>query len=360
MPKSRKKLRSRCPVGFEAVNIDDSGECPALEDVLSDNDNDNDKSSLWLIKVPYDFDLSSLSGRNIVLNGSQDLLPSGAQNTNKRYEVQSRTDCGAELSSFTVLLPSVEKQSLCAAGSVSGQMSVIQSVSVPPATLPESSLSVQRQPPSQVIKKWKPFGYRNPWRKINHVAEEVLSNLSEQIEDPKDRSRKRTVDRQMENLEESRNSNASGLIKRDSQKKKKDKAKSEVDLTRVKTEPDTNASSESAASYGEESSHSSRKRKAEMNKNEQIEEDLALTTSKKKKKLKPISLDVIVKQVPAMPSENSPRHSGRRQKDEADLGESSSLKQKKNISEKKFDLARVKTEPKESQKNKKHSKTKTC
>ena len=45
------------------------------------------------------------------------------------------------------------------AGSVSGQMSVIRSVCVPPATLPESSLSVQRQPPSQFIKKWKPFGY---------------------------------------------------------------------------------------------------------------------------------------------------------------------------------------------------------
>lgn len=42
--------RSRCPVGFEAVNIDDSRECPVLEDVLSNNDD----SSLWLIKVPYD------------------------------------------------------------------------------------------------------------------------------------------------------------------------------------------------------------------------------------------------------------------------------------------------------------------
>ena len=41
---------SRCPVGFEAVNIDDSRECPVLEDVLSNNDD----SSLWLIKVPYD------------------------------------------------------------------------------------------------------------------------------------------------------------------------------------------------------------------------------------------------------------------------------------------------------------------
>ena len=189
----------------------------------------------------------------------------------------------------------------------------------------------------------------------------MSSNLSEQIPDPKDRSRKGTIERQMENLEESRNSNASGLIKRDSQKKKKkDKVKHKVDLALVKTEPHTSASSESAASYGEESSHSSRKRKAEMNKNERIEEDLALKTSKKKKKLISISLDMTVKQDPVIPSENSPRHSGGRQKDDADLGESSSLKQKKSISEKEFDLARVKTEPKESHKKKKHSKTKTC
>ena len=189
----------------------------------------------------------------------------------------------------------------------------------------------------------------------------MSSNLFEQIEDPRDRSRKRPKERQIENLEESRNSDASGLIKLDSpKKKKKDKAKHEVDLTRVKTEPYISGSSESATSYGEESSHSSRKRKAEKNKNEQIEEDLALATNKKKKKLKSLSLDMTEKQDPAIPSENSPRHSVGRQIDDADLGESSSLKQKKSISEKEFDLARVKTEPKESHKKKKHSKTKTC
>jgi len=355
MPSSRKELRSRCPVGFEAVNIADSRECPVLEDVLSNNDD----SSLWLIKVPYDFDLSSLSGHNVVLNGSQD-LPSDAQNTDKRYEVQSRTNCGAELSSFTVLLPSSKKKSLCAAGSVSGQMSVIRSVSVPPATLPESSLSVQRQPPSQFIKKWKPFGYRQPRRKFQHTAEEMSSNLSEQIEHPKDGSRKHAKERQRENLDVSMNCNARVLSKRDSPKKKKDKAKHEVDLSQVKTEPDTNTSSKSEARNGGERSHSPRKRKAEMNENEKREENIALITSKKQKKLKSASMDMIVTQEPVVPGENSSRHSRKRQNDDADSGESSSSKQKKIMSEKDFDLTRVKTEPKDSQKRKKHSKTKTC
>lgn len=174
-----------------------------------------------------------------------------------------------------------------------------------------------------------------------------------------DGSRKHTKERPTVNLEESMNSNASGLSKRESpKKKKKDEAKHEVDLMRVKIEPVANASSEIAARNGEESSHSPRKRKAEMNKNEQSQEDLVLTTSKKKK-LKSVNMATIVKQEPAMLGENSPRHSRKRQKDGADLGESSSLKQKKIISEKEFDLARVKTEPKESHKKKKHSKTKT-
>ena len=184
--------------------------------------------------------------------------------------------------------------------------------------------------------------------------------LSEQIGHPKGGSRKQTEERQRENLEESMSSNASGLSQRDSpKKKKKDKAKHEVDLGRVKTEPDANASSESAARNGEECSDSPRKRKAEMNKNEQMEEDLALSTSRKKKKVKSVSSDMIVKQEPAMPSENSPRRSGKREKDGADLGESSSLKQKTISSDNEFDLARVKTEPKESHKKKKHSKSKT-
>lgn len=72
----------------------------------------------------------------------------------------------------------------------------------------------------------------------------------------------------MENLEEFRNSNVSGLIKCDFQKKKKDKVKFEVDLMWVKIEFDINVSFESVVSYGEESLYFLRKRKVEMNKNE--------------------------------------------------------------------------------------------
>ena len=42
--------RTQCPVGHEPVDLTDSVDCPAVEDVLSENDS----SSLWLIKLPHD------------------------------------------------------------------------------------------------------------------------------------------------------------------------------------------------------------------------------------------------------------------------------------------------------------------
>ena len=42
--------RSKCPVGYEPVKMEDSVNCPVVEDVLSDGDS----STLWLIKVPHD------------------------------------------------------------------------------------------------------------------------------------------------------------------------------------------------------------------------------------------------------------------------------------------------------------------
>ena len=138
----------------------------------------------------------------------------------------------------------------------------------------------------------------------------MSSNFSEKIEPPKDGSRKHGKERQTEDLEESINSNASRLSKPDSpKKKKKDKAKHEVDLTWVKAEPATNAGSESGARNREERLDSPRKRNSGMNDNEQRKEDLALSTSKKKKKVESLSMDMIVKQEPAIPGENSSRHS---------------------------------------------------
>ncbi|KAL9960384.1 hypothetical protein ACROYT_G033835 [Oculina patagonica] len=363
---SKKKLRSRCPVGFEAVSFkEDSQECPTVEDVLSD-----DNSSLWLIKVPHDFDVSSLSGQKVVMNGTQDLRPTGAQENGKRYEIQSKTDCSAELSSFTVLLPSLQQKSLCAAGSFSGQMSVIRSVPVPPPTLPETSPSVQRQPPSEVIRKWKPFGYKKPGRKSKREANKTRDDLSvkekktkEPNESPKNGSRKHSKERKATDLEETMNSNASPKKKGDSpkRKKKKDEAKHEVDLTRVKIEPDADGNSHITSRNGEQSSHSPRKRKAEKNESQQSNADLTLTTSKKKKKLNNSdSVDTVVKQEPVTPDKNSSRDSKRHQNAVADKGEPIPVKQKKIISKEDSDLLRVKIEPIESHKKKKHSKTKTC
>ena len=42
--------RTQCPVGHKPVDLSDSVDCPAVEDVLSENNS----SSLWLIKLPHD------------------------------------------------------------------------------------------------------------------------------------------------------------------------------------------------------------------------------------------------------------------------------------------------------------------
>ena len=55
------------------------------------------------------------------------------------------------------------------ASAISGQMSVIRTVSVPPPTLPDTCVSqaVQRQSHSEYVKKWKPFGYSKSFFVIN-------------------------------------------------------------------------------------------------------------------------------------------------------------------------------------------------
>ncbi|KAK2550900.1 hypothetical protein P5673_028270, partial [Acropora cervicornis] len=105
MPSSKRDLRSECPVGFEPVNFNDLDDCPAVED---------DGSSLWLIKVPHDFDVSTLSGQEVILNGSCNLPASciSTKNQDKKYEVHSKANGAAELPSYSVLLPSPRKKTL--------------------------------------------------------------------------------------------------------------------------------------------------------------------------------------------------------------------------------------------------------
>lgn len=128
-----------------------------------------------------------------------------------------------------------------------------------------------------------------------------------------------------------------------SPKKKKDKDTHEVDLSRVKIEPGADVVENFAVIDGE---HSQRKRKTEMFETQQNGEDPMLTPSKKKKKRKSVST---VNQESVMLDRKSPHY-------ETHQGGATGLSDMNSVN---FDLTRVKTEPKESSKKKKHSKTKT-
>lgn len=327
-------MRSQCPVGYEAVDLSGSVDCPVVEDVLSESDS----SSLWLIKIPHDFDVSSLSGQNVILNGSQDLLSiNNNKNKDKRYEIQSKAAETAELSSFSVLLPSSQKKSLRVVSSIHGQMRVIQSVSVPPPTLPDSSdsLTAQRQSHSKNIKKWKPFGHREPQKLKEKKTKE-----------PKERTKETAGEGRKKNKEQkTANSEGFSLVereekeksKRDSpKKKKKDKERHEFDLSRVKSEPELNGTRND-----NQNSQSVRKRKGnDTDKFEDGERENGLTpTKQRKKENKTKNVDtVMVKQ------EGDSDDAGRRFVSEVGGG---------------FDLARVKSEPRETPKKaKKHKKHK--
>lgn len=204
----------------------------------------------------------------------------------------------------------------------------------------------------------------------NHKPNEVEvdapvkeKKTKEPKESLKDGSRKQAKERKGTDLEDSMNSEAKGRKGETPKKKKTDKATHEVDLTRVKIEPDEVGSSQMTERNRDHSLDTPRKRKAELSESQQSSEDLALTTSKKKKKSsKSECVVTIVKHEPVTPVKNLSRHA-KHQDADTDEGGLISLKQKKINSEKEkdFDLARVKTEPKEShKKKKKHSKRKTC
>lgn len=57
----------------------------------------------------------------------------------------------------------MSKLFLFVASTISGQISVVQSLTVPPPVLPEDTsnlTALRRQMHSKYIKKWEPFGYR--------------------------------------------------------------------------------------------------------------------------------------------------------------------------------------------------------
>lgn len=276
MPSSQKDLRSQCPVGFEAVNLDDSNKCPALEDVLSDHDH----SSLWLMRVPYDFNLESLTGQTVILNGSQALSPDITQGREKRYEMHSRAGSTAELSSFTVLLPSSKQKSFCSAGTFSGQMSVIQSVVVPLSTNQEVVGSPKKSSPKKTKRTSSnaaddvvssSSAKKKTNRERNEITEEIVLESPKHIKDKREAVKAET-------LHEDSDKNK----KYDSPSKKKNKDGHKVVLTQFRFEP----KAEKIANGEQYSVQSPRKRKTEVLEEQGKSEDSLLRSNKKKRKHK--------------------------------------------------------------------------
>lgn len=365
MPSSKKDLRFQCPVGFEAVNLDDTNNCPLLEDVVTDHDN----SSLWLMKVPYDFNLESLTGQTVILNGSQHLSLDVTQGREKkRYEMHSRAGSTAELSSLTVLLPSSKRKSFCSAGTFSGQMSVIQSVVVPPSTKQEVPESSRQSSPKKakrtsslveddMVSSSSTKKKKN--KEQNHITEESF------LESPKHKKDKRKTD-----VAETPNEASDKYQKRDSPKKIKEKERHKVDLTQSRFEPKTERtaigeqcliqspkkrkrevvekqgnSEDSPFTLNEKSL---RKRKTDVVEIQGSNEESPLMSSKKKKKRKSSDTG---SPVSALLEETIPR--SKSDKDSClEVKNMDSIKRKK-------DKSGHESEPEKSRKKKKHSKMKT-
>ena len=125
-------------------------------------------------------------------------------------------------------------------------------------------------------------------------------------------------------------------------KKKKDRERDKFDVTRVKSEPEISPQSEITTTNGEQGSHSGRKRKIEMNVHGEREDNRdvnKLESSKQRKESKSKNMDIVkVKQELA---------------DDAEIGGENSVSELHDD----FDLARVKSEPRETPKKaKKHRK----
>ncbi|XP_068714272.1 nucleolar protein 58-like [Montipora foliosa] len=349
MPSSKRALRTECPVGFEPVIFNDSGDYPVVED--------DNNSSLWLIKVPLDFDVSSLSGQEVILNGSHELpatcISRGHQD--KKYEVHSKEIGTTELSSYTVLLPSSKRKTLRAASTIKGQMSVLQSLSIPPAILPDPCdyTAVPRQTHSRYIKKWEPFGCRDPYRMSQQKKTD--KDMEECLDDSSDGAKKSKKKKKKGNMEETA-SKVSGKSTEPSQTKKKkkktDKEKNEFDITRVKIEPGLD--SESSEIETESPSRKSRNGGFDDSDNNKRRDDLNRVCTKKKRKAdKGEFLDNVEVKREAGTDESLPKRRRKERQNGVDVRAVKSVDEQGDSKLSGFGVCRVENKPRETPKKSK-------
>lgn len=144
--------------GFEKVNLENlSEETLTIEDLKSR------KNQLWLIKVPYEFDISKLSDTTVILNGTQELsIKTTDQDTGKRYESRASKYSDEQCCPYEVVVPSKEGNSLQVAKSFTGHLDILQTVKVPTLVYPPTPPPMYTDIPRGLQARWKPFGWRSP------------------------------------------------------------------------------------------------------------------------------------------------------------------------------------------------------
>ncbi|XP_046839827.1 uncharacterized protein LOC124434011 [Xenia sp. Carnegie-2017] len=144
--------------GFEEVNFEHLN-----ADTLTLEDLNSKKKQLWLIKVPYHFDVSKLSGTNVALNEYITLsLKDDNQNSEKKFEIFPSKYKDDNSFGYNIFVPSKEKKTLNVAKEFYGHLDIIEKVSVPKLSYPSAAPPMYTEIPNGLKARWKPFGYKTP------------------------------------------------------------------------------------------------------------------------------------------------------------------------------------------------------
>ncbi|KAK3609829.1 hypothetical protein CHS0354_029869 [Potamilus streckersoni] len=183
---SRKAKRFQCPEGFEeVVNIGDTI-LPIKKWA---------KKEFWLIKTPWDFDISKLERATIPLAGSIKLpVTEGA----KHFEVMAIPKSKEEVLKMGILLADNNLDSLVYGPSLAGQIHVIESSASLPLAEIQAQPKTRHQIPKDLKQRHVPFGAECPLQtmKTNGMAGEKKGGKRkhEEVEKRKKKKKRRKIE----------------------------------------------------------------------------------------------------------------------------------------------------------------------
>ncbi|XP_022081582.1 DNA-directed RNA polymerase I subunit RPA34-like [Acanthaster planci] len=161
--------RFECPPDFRRVRISTEDEPLYLEDL-------QEAKELWFIKTPQNFDVKSLNSKTVPLNGRQVL--DEVEETYTSYELLVSQNAPLDKHSLPrLLLPSKSQADLVPGPAFGGQLSVIETVDVPPVVLPPSPPPRTNELPPGLKQRFHPFGWEEP--KIPMIRREESANLTD-------------------------------------------------------------------------------------------------------------------------------------------------------------------------------------